>query len=60
MPSTPIHPGEHLAEELNALGLSAAALLNNFFEHPVLLERQFHMNAFSRCVVYKPSFSPDC
>jgi antitoxin HigA-1 len=26
MPSTPIHPGEHLAEELSALGLSAAAL----------------------------------
>ncbi len=26
MSSTPIHPGEHLAEELSALGLSAAAL----------------------------------
>lgn len=26
MPSTPIHPGEQLAEELSALGLSAAAL----------------------------------
>lgn len=26
MPSPPIHPGEHLAEELSALGLSAAAL----------------------------------
>ena len=26
MPSTPIHSGEHLAEELGALGLSAAAL----------------------------------
>ena len=38
----------------------AAALLNGLFEHPVLLERQFHMNAFSRCVVYKPSFSADC
>ena len=38
----------------------AEALLNGLFEHPVLLERQFHMNAFSRCVVYKPSFSADC
>ena len=38
----------------------AAALLNGLFEPPVLLERQFHMNAFSRCIVYKPSFSPDC
>jgi hypothetical protein len=37
----------------------AAALLNGLFEHPVLLERQFHMNAFSRCVVYTPSFSTD-
>jgi addiction module HigA family antidote len=26
MSSTPIHPGEHLAEELSVLGLSAAAL----------------------------------
>ena len=26
MSLTPIHPGEHLAEELSALGLSAAAL----------------------------------
>jgi antitoxin HigA-1 len=26
MSPTPIHPGEHLAEELSALGLSAAAL----------------------------------
>ena len=26
MSSTPIHPGEHLAEELSALGLSAAGL----------------------------------
>lgn len=26
MARTPIHPGEHLAEELNALGLSAAEL----------------------------------
>jgi addiction module HigA family antidote len=26
MSSTPIHPGKHLAEELSALGLSAAAL----------------------------------
>jgi len=26
MARTPIHPGEHLAEELRALGLSAAAL----------------------------------
>lgn len=26
MSSTPIHPGEHLAEELSALGLSAAAV----------------------------------
>jgi len=26
MPRTPIHPGEHLAEELQALGLSAAEL----------------------------------
>ena len=26
MPLPPIHPGEHLAEELSALGLSAAAL----------------------------------
>ena len=26
MSSTPIHPGEHLAEEISALGLSAAAL----------------------------------
>ncbi|MDE3051120.1 MAG: HigA family addiction module antidote protein, partial [Nitrospirota bacterium] len=26
MSPTAIHPGEHLAEELNALGLSAAAL----------------------------------
>jgi antitoxin HigA-1 len=26
MPRTPIHPGEHLAEELQELGLSAAAL----------------------------------
>ena len=25
MPQTPIHPGEHLAEELEALGMSAAA-----------------------------------
>jgi antitoxin HigA-1 len=25
MPRTPIHPGEHLAEELEALGLSASA-----------------------------------
>jgi len=25
MPQTPIHPGEHLAEELRALGMSAAA-----------------------------------
>ena len=38
----------------------AAALLNGLFEHPILLERQFHMNAFSRCVVYKPSFHADC
>lgn len=26
MSSTPIHPGEHFAEELSALGLSAAGL----------------------------------
>src|SRR4051794_7247036 len=26
MPSTPIHPGEHLAEELRQLGISAAEL----------------------------------
>jgi antitoxin HigA-1 len=26
MTRTPIHPGEHLSEELNALGMSAAAL----------------------------------
>jgi addiction module HigA family antidote len=26
MSSTPIHPGEHLAEELSALGLTAAGL----------------------------------
>ena len=26
MPRTPIHPGEHLAEELRGLGLSAAEL----------------------------------
>ena len=26
MPRTPIHPGEHLAEELRELGLSAAEL----------------------------------
>jgi addiction module HigA family antidote len=26
MPRTPIHPGEHLAEELETLGLSASAL----------------------------------
>jgi len=26
MPRTPIHPGEHLTEELSALGMSAAAL----------------------------------
>lgn len=26
MPRTPIHPGEHLAEELRELGVSAAAL----------------------------------
>jgi addiction module HigA family antidote len=26
MPRTPIHPGEHLAEELTALGMSAAEL----------------------------------
>ena len=26
MPRTPIHPGEHLAEQLEALGMSAAAL----------------------------------
>jgi plasmid maintenance system antidote protein VapI len=26
MSPTPIHPGEHLAEEFNVLGLSAAAL----------------------------------
>jgi hypothetical protein len=38
----------------------AAALLDGLFEHPVLLERQFHMNAFSRCFVYKPNFSADC
>jgi plasmid maintenance system antidote protein VapI len=25
MPRTPIHPGEHLAEQLEALGMSAAA-----------------------------------
>ena len=26
MPRTPIHPGEHLAEELRELGISAAEL----------------------------------
>jgi len=26
MPRTPIHPGEHLAEELNEIGISAAEL----------------------------------
>lgn len=26
MPRTPIHPGEHLADELNELGISAAEL----------------------------------
>ena len=26
MPGTPIHPGEHLAEELRELGISAAEL----------------------------------
>jgi hypothetical protein len=40
--------------------LLAAALLDGLFEHPVLLERQFHMNAFSRCFEYKSSFSADC
>jgi hypothetical protein len=33
---------------------------SGLFEHPVLLERQFHVNAFSQCFVYKPSFSTDC
>jgi hypothetical protein len=37
----------------------AAALLDGLFEHPVLLERQFHMNALSRRFVYKPSFPAD-
>ena len=29
MAITPIHPGEHLAEELKELGMSAAALARN-------------------------------
>ena len=42
------------------LAPSLAAALLDGLEHPLLLERQFHVNVSSQCFVDKPSFSEDC
>jgi plasmid maintenance system antidote protein VapI len=58
MPSTPIHPGEHLAEELSALGLSAAALARHLKVPTNWITQSARTLIWHECTVLDESADP--